>query len=141
MNYANEQLKEFEFEHCYYVDFIIDAKDMNNDFLKNIADLRFYWGKGFEESLIAIENLKITSDNLILMSPDKNPTWKITHNNISYIRFGTNQDEFQKLQPTKNGSKNISIIGKAYQNIWNGNISYQIIVEDYLLTEEKKYDF
>lgn len=75
------------------------------------------------------------------MSPDKNPTWKITHNNISYIKFGTSHTEFEKLLPNSTGSKNITIIGKAYRNVWNGIESYQIIVEDYLIIEEKKYDF
>ena len=46
-----------------------------NDIL-DIAELKSLWGQGIEEPYIALTNIKITKDNIYLMSPDKNPTLK-----------------------------------------------------------------
>ena len=69
---------------------------------------------------------------------------KITINadgqNISLIKFGSSQEEFDKLY-TELGQTVINVIGHFQKNIWNGNISPQISIEDYELTKKQNYYF
>lgn len=89
-----------------------------------------FWGKDMDESLIAIERLKVTANMVTLMSPDKSPTLKITlPNRTSIIKFGSSQEEYEKF--ISDGFVEVNIIGKCNKNEWMGNVTPQIFMEDY----------
>lgn len=93
-----------------------------------------------EESLIAIENVKVTKENLTLMSADKNPTLKITlKNGLSLIKFKSSKEEFEELR--SDGYIKINVIGTAAQNNWMGNISPQLFIKEYEIVELMPYYF
>jgi hypothetical protein len=51
-----------------------------------------------QEPYIAIQNIKVHHDNLVLMSPDKKPTLKIIlPNGLTLIKFKSSQEEFNSL--------------------------------------------
>lgn len=141
LNYSNEMLKDFNFSPVYKVDFIFNYNDMNPQEILNIASLKSIWGQGVTEPLIAVENIKIT-DNIQLMSKDKNPTLKITlPNGLSLIKFKSSEEEYQSLLSKNNTYLTINIVGKCEQNIWGGNVSPQIIIEDYEINHQLNYYF
>ena len=141
INDANEKLKAYSFSNNYDVDFIYNAKEIKSKDILDIAELKSYWGQGVEEPLIAIERINIASDNIKLMSPDKNPTLKIIlPNGISLIKFKSSLEEYEKLKP-ENGYIILTAIGRCEENIWNGNISPQILIEDYEIESEYNYYF
>lgn len=141
LNYSNEMLKDFNFSPVYKVDFIFNYNDMNPQEILNIASLKSIWGQGVTEPLIAVENIKIT-DNIQLMSKDKNPTLKITlPNGLSLIKFKSSEEEYQSLLSKNNIYLTINIVGKCEQNVWGGNVSPQIIIEDYEINHQLNYYF
>ena len=74
------------------------------------------------------------------MSPDKKPTLKITlPNKISIIKFNSSQEEYEKLQ--SDGYVELNIIGKCNINSWMGNITPQVLVEDFEIIGQSKYNF
>ena len=89
-----------------------------------------------DESLVAIEGIKITKDNITMM---KSNTCKITlPNGIAMIKFRMPDEEFDKLY-SENGYVEINVVGKANKNEWMGNVSGQILIEDYEIVNKKKY--
>ena len=83
------------------------------------------------EAFVVLSNIKVNASNLKLMSPDKNPTLKITlPNGISLIKFKSSQEEYDNLY-SEYGYLTINIVGKCEKNVWNNIVSPQIIVEDY----------
>ena len=89
------------------------------------------WGQGVDEPFIAIEHINVYAGNVVLMSPDKSPTLKITlSNGTSLIKFKSSQEEYEKLK-SETGCVTINVVGKCERNIWNGMVIPQIIVEDY----------
>ena len=90
-----------------------------------------YWGNGFKEAIIAIKNIKITSQNKTLMSPDKNPTLKIMVGNIGFIKFKIDPAFFETLAPNNYTSTIVDIIGKCNINNWNGNSYPQILIDNF----------
>jgi single-stranded-DNA-specific exonuclease len=141
IRYTNEALKDFDFTPSYKVDFIFDSdNDISNEILE-IAGLKSIWGQDVEEPLIAIENIKISKNNIKLMSPDKNPTLKISlPNGLDMIKFGSSNEEFEKLYSDL-GCVVINVVGRCEQNVWNGNINPQIIIEDYSIVGKAQYYF
>ena len=132
--------KNMSSEPIYLVDYIYKGVDVNPDNILDIASLNDIWGQGMDEALIVIENLKVCKSMVTLMSPDKKPTLKITlPNKISIIKFNSNQEEYEKLQ--SDGYVELNIIGKCNINSWMGNITPQVLVEDFEIIGQSKYNF
>ena len=137
---TDEALKDLQSEPLYYIDYIFKGVDVKAETILDIANLNDIWGQDMDESLICVENLKVTKDNLVLMSPDKKPTLKITlPNKLSFIKFGSSQEEYENL--LSDGYVEINVIGKCNQNEWMGNVTPQILVEDYEIIGQSKYNF
>ena len=141
IEYSNRELAEFDFTPCYKVDFIFSGSDFRGADIVEIAELKSLWGQGVDEPLVAIEHINVYAGNVVLMSPDKSPTLKITlPNGTSLIKFKSSQEEYEKLR-SETGCITINIVGKCERNIWNGTVTPQIIIEDYEIVGEQKYYF
>ena len=140
INYCNIYLAYTTFEPCYHVDFVFSADNFNGTDIIEIAELKSLWGQGIDEPYIALENVKVTANSITLMSPDKNPTLKITlPNGTTLIKFKSSQEEFESLKT--DGLITINIVGKCERNVWNGRVNPQIILEDYEITNKVEYYF
>jgi single-stranded-DNA-specific exonuclease len=123
IEYSNQALADFDFTPCYKVDFIFYGDDFRGNDIVEIAELKSLWGQGVEEPLVAIEHINIHNGNVVLMSPDKSPTLKITlPNGTSLIKFKSSQEEYEKLH-SETGCITINVVGKCERNIWNGIVS------------------
>ena len=138
---SNQILDGCDFSTTYKVDFIFQQNDYEASDILDIANLKHLWGQGMEEPYIVLKNIYITPQNITLMSPDKKPTLKISlPNGISCIKFKSSQEEFENLLPNQ-GCIIIDLIGRCEKNEWGGNITPQILIEDYEITSIKKYYF
>lgn len=142
INETNEDLKDMSSEPCYFVDYIYNQNEVNPDDIIAIAELENLWGKDMDEALVCVENIKITKDMITLMSPDKKPTLKIQlPNNVSIIKFRSNQEEYEKLY-SEDGYIEITAICKCNINNWNGNKYAQLFLEDFeILDSNMAYYF
>lgn len=143
VTYIDARLKVTDFSTTYKVDFVWDAKNIGEEkeTILKIGELDGMWGQGFAEPLVAITDVIVTAQNLVLMSPDKSPTIKIVlGNNICLIKFKVKQEEYESLF-SEQGSVKINVIGTCKQNIWNGNVSPQIIIKDYEIVSRLAYYF
>lgn len=137
---TNDILKDMPNESLYYVDYIYKGTEVDAQNILDIAEMDCYWGKDIDESLVAIEDLKVTKDMITLMSPDKTPTLKIIlPNKVSLIKFGSSQDEYESL--LSDGYVKINVVGKCNANTWNGWTNAQVMIEDYEIVERAKYFF
>lgn len=141
IDYSNRELAGFDFTPCYKVDFIFSGSDFRGKDIVEIAELKSLWGQGVDEPLVAIEHINVSAGNIVLMSPDKSPTLKITlPNGTSLIKFKSSQEEYEKLR-SETGCITINVVGKCERNVWNGSVTPQIIIEDYEIVGEQKYYF
>ena len=138
---TNELLKDYDFSPCYKVDFILNADDFDKSIIFDICEHESTWGQGVEEPMLTIENIKVSKDNLMLMSRDSKPTLKITLNNgVSLIKFKSSETEYEQLYSDL-GCVIINIVGKCAINEWRGFVTPQIIIEDYEIVKRQDYYF
>lgn len=124
----------------YYVDYIFNGQDVDPKTIIDIANMKPLWGKDVDESYIAVKGLKINKNNIILMSPDKSPTLKITLNNgVNIIKFNSSEEEYLKY--AVDGYVEVDIVGKCNSNQWLGHITPQILVEQMEIKDRKDYYF
>lgn len=136
--YADEKLKDIDFnENVYEVDLVVDSE---NPFLKDIiiglGELSEIWGQGMEEPLIAIENIHLNKSSVQGIGAKKD-TVKFTVNGITYIKF---KDEALLEKLMENDTMKVTILGRANLNEWGGDITPQIIIENYEIIDTT-YDF
>lgn len=142
LNITNLSLADYDFSPYYKVDCIFNSNNINTSFLLDITNYKAIWNSNsIPEPLVAIENIKITKDNLFLMSRDKNPTLKIIlPNGVSLIKFKSSEEEYESLY-SESGCVTINIVGKAERNEWNGKVTPQVLIEDYEIVARAAYYF
>lgn len=137
---TNNALADMPDEAIYYVDYIFDGENVNKEVILDIGTMGGYWGKDMDESLVAIENLRVTENMVTLMSPDRKPTLKITlPNKTSIIKFNSNQEEYEQF--IQGGYVVVNIVGTCNRNEWNGIVTPQVLVTDYEIINTCKYAF
>jgi len=139
VDYSNLQLQDVDFSRGYLVDRIFTGSQLKDSDVYTVTSLRNLWSKGFEEPVFAIEDLKIKKESITLLSADKNPTLKLEFKNISFMKFGVSLEEYKKL--TSASLVSLNIIGRFSINEWQGEISPQVLIEDYEIKEFQKYYF
>ena len=132
------QLENMSNEPIYYVDYIWRANEVDPKAILEIADMDPYIGKDIDEPLVAIQGLQITANQITMMASN---TVKISlPNNVSIIKFRMPDEEYEKLL-SANGYVEINAVCKCNKNEWNGNVSAQLILENYEIVGGCAYVF
>ena len=133
-------LKDMNPDPVYFVDFLYYGCDVNSTDIIDIGQADYLWGKDLDEPFVAIHDLKITKDMVVLMAPDKKPTLKIIlPNGVNLIKFNSNQEEYEQFM--SDGYIAIDVVGRCNANEWREIITPQILIEDYEIIDSSKYFF
>ena len=133
---TNELYKNVDFTPTYMVDYIWNQETIDSSRILTVGKLNI-WGQEIPESLVAIEKIPLSESNVTLMGLAKgHPTIKIQVGDVSVMKFNASEEMYaQFIQP----NSYITIVGKPAINEWNGNVSPQILIEDYELTQEWRF--
>lgn len=128
----NEQYADIDQTPTYWVDYIWNRNGIDNSKILDIGNFTIY-GQEIPESLVVIKDISIDPTMITLMSRDKNPTLKIQIGDLAVIKFKSSEEEYEDFCGE---NKVFTAVCKCNVNEWNGNISPQLIVEDFELREE-----
>ena len=140
VQYVNEAYKDFDCAPIYSVDLIWDgAKDLSSRAFSEIADEEKIWGKGVEDPLIAIENLRIYGKQLRLFGLDKGkPTLNIQlDDGSSLVKFKSSEEEYELLHSDL-GYVIINAVGTCTRSNWG---IPQFMITDYEIIGRNDYYF
>lgn len=128
----NDALENYEYDDTIYCDFILDAYDMDYEFIKTIDDHRWVWGQGVEEPTVAIENIEISADDCVVMGKNFDSV-AFMYGGAKYCKFKCADDD--ELLQFANGMGNdyatLNIVGKCSINTYGGSSTAQVIIDDY----------
>lgn len=128
----NNALENYEYDDTIYCDFILNAYDMDYEFIKTIDDSRWLYGTGIAEPTIAIENVEIATDDCMVMGKNMDSV-AFMHGGIKYCKFKCQEDD-ELLQFANGLSEDyatLNIVGKCSINEYKGNYTAQVIIDDY----------
>ena len=129
---CKEKLKEIDFEEIG-VDFEINYEDFSIAFIREIDNLKNFYGTGFKEPFISVKNIPVEINQCMIMGKEST-TWKIiTDEGIAFIRFKNYEsDEMLNWIQSKETDKVImDVVGKVGFNCYNGILNPQLEVKDY----------
>lgn len=136
---TNAALKDIDFSKTYLVDFIWDSTAIDTDDILTIGSYKKYYGKGVEEPKVAITNINITKDMLVML--EKGPTLKINlPSGITVIKFRSSEEEYKSLYSDL-GCVKINVVGTCEINSWGGRQLPQITIVDYEIVGRTAYYF
>ena len=128
-------------EAVYYVDYIFDANNINENFVLEIGMLDDLWGREVDEPLIAVKNIRVTPD-MVTIYDKRSLTIKIAlANGISLMLFNAKEEDCKQLQENNTGYVEIEIVGKCNCNEWNDMVTPQIFIEEYQIVDSNKFYF
>lgn len=142
VQYINKAYKDFNCSPIYMVDLIWQGDEVKSEMLAEIANEEKIWGKGVEDPIIAIENLRLTGNQVRLFGLEKGkPTLNIIlPDGSSIVKFKSSEEEYNLLHSDL-GYVIINAVGTCAKNDWNGNTSYQFKLLDYEIVEKQDYYF
>lgn len=136
LQYANTHLSAADFENCYTVDYVLDARENNTELLFALARHPEYFGNHIDEIKFIIKNISLA--NIMTMGTNKDSI-KISFNGIDYVHF---KDEEFIEQVMNNRTKTLCVYGRCNLNEWQGRESVQIFIDDYdFIIDDNKYEF
>jgi single-stranded-DNA-specific exonuclease len=137
----NKQLEDVKIDmDVYEVDFIVSGKHLTESMIKEIVNLSGLWGHRVEEPLLAFKEIKVNTDDLVLLGDNKS-TFKFVHRGIEFIKFKYSEDQFTEMFNKEDGTYIIDVVGRCSVNAWKGNKKSQIIIEEFEVTAVKKKEF
>lgn len=85
--------------------------------------------KDNEEPLIVVENIRLTDKDIIVYD-NKSITVKFSYGGVDYLKFFADKlrEELSEMKEIE-----ITVIGKANLNEWQGTTKPQIFIDDYNL--------
>lgn len=99
-------------EPTYYVDYIYQGKNIPADIILEIANMKDLWGTNLDESLIAIEHLKVTPE-MVTVYAKKTNTIKISAGQVDLMLFNATDQDIDILQTNNSGVVEITLVGKC----------------------------
>jgi single-stranded-DNA-specific exonuclease len=133
---VNELLKDVDFSFYYDVDFKVDIDDLNISFIRELDSLKYIYGQGISEPLIAILNMEISKKDIKIQGKN-NDSYKFFYNDeIAFIKFKAQEDD-QILNFLNDDLYNedsiivLDIVGKASINSFGSILTPQVIIEEY----------
>lgn len=134
----NELLKDYDFDDIYYVDFVIPHKHLNVNLMKSLEQLEDIWGRGVEKPSVAITDLIVSSNDIELIGKSKD-TIKFKVGDIEFIKFKCSEEEYEAL--IQHNTLKMNVVGECSANEFNGNKTYQIVMNDYEFEKSKSFMF
>lgn len=137
INYMNTHFKSDAFANCYVVDFILNAATSSTPIVLNtIASHPDFYGNGIDEPRFIIKGISLA--DIFVMGANQDSI-KITQNGVSYIKF---KDTDFIDQVHANRLQTLTVYGRASQNVFRGQTSLQVIIDDYEFSEDsERYTF
>lgn len=117
----------------YHVDYIWNKNTIDAEKILDIGYFTIY-GQEIPESKIVLEDICLDPSMITLMGVDKGrPTLKIHIGGVDAIKFKSSEEEYERFCQE---DMVLTAVCKCQVNEWNGNVSPQLVIEDYELREE-----
>ena len=128
----NNALENYEYDETIYCDFIIDAYNIDYEFIKTIDGSKWLYGTGISEPIVAIENIELAAEDCMVMGKNLDSV-AFMYGGVKYCKFKCQEDD--ELLQFANGLggdyATLNIVGKCSINEYKGNYTAQVIIDDY----------
>lgn len=132
----NSTLADVSMEPVAYVDFVIYEEYLSIALIKQIDELKEYFGTGFPEVMVCVKNVLVSQENYYVIGKNKD-TWKVENDDgVVLINFKFDEKDEVNTILSSGGDCVIDVVGKAMLNKFGGIVTPQIVISDYQVIED-----
>lgn len=128
----NDALENIEYDDTIYCDFILDANEIETDFIYAINNSKWIYGTGIDEPMIALENVEVCLEDCMIMGKNADSV-AFMFGGIKYCKFKCKEND--DLLDFANGyianELTLNVVGRLSINEYRGQSTAQFIIEDY----------
>ena len=128
----NDALENIEYDDTIYCDFILNAEDIEADFILAIDQSKWIYGHGIEEPVVAVEGVRIALEDCFIMGANADSV-SMMSSGLKYCKFKCKQND--DLLDFANGyianELVLNVVGKVGINEYKGTRTFQFIIDDY----------
>lgn len=132
----NKALENIEYDDTIEVDFILDACDIDYDFITTLDNAKWLWGTKIDEPTIVIKGIEVCPDDIAIMGKENNAIAFFAEG-IKFCKFKLKEDDQLLTIATEGGEDiiTINVVGTCSINEYGGKRTPQFIIEDYEMEE------
>ena len=138
----NELLKDIEYDATYIVDYILDCNELDPLLPIEMAKFDNIVAQGVSEPLVAIENIKLTREDINLIGKTSNTLKFTLPNGVEFVQFfcKNGMELYDWVNETWDTSESIvvNIVGQPGVNDFMGAKTPQIVIKDVEIIENNK---
>lgn len=131
----NQQLENFDFSKTHYVDFVLNADELEVVLVLDMAMTKPYYAHGIDEMKVVVNDIEIEPEDVDVIGKTGNVI-KFGVNGVEFIKFNCSEEEVNFFTNGLSCVK-INVLGKPSVNEFNGNKTPQVIIEEYEVTNEE----
>jgi len=122
-------------ENSVTVDFEINSSKLQKSLVKTFDNLKDIWGQSFKEPKVIIKDVVVK--NAVINEKKSLLSFVNEDTGIEYKLFFPNEKVILDLT-NEEKDVTIDVIGGLDINEWNGDKTYQVVIEDYEITDSRK---
>lgn len=129
----NNQLKDIIYDDIYLCDFLLDAEELDVQFVTDMDKYDWVWGTGVKEPYVAVTNITVSRNDMQLQGKDLNSI-AFVKNNIKYVAFKLDADnpllEFMSEWGEPTDTISFDAVVMCGINVYQGIAQCQCIIKD-----------
>lgn len=133
VNAINEIYKDVPREATYWVDYVWKMNEATSGGLLELADMAPFWGQDIPASQVAITDIDLRQCQLRLCGSKNDTLRLILPNGVVGVKFRITPEEFEQMTAD---NTYMTCIASPQRNEWNGQISGEFFIDDYILTQQ-----
>ena len=132
-DWFNEQLADVDMDKVYLVDFVLDAEDIDVNFVRDIDKLEWVWGTGVKEAKVVVKDITIKRADTYIQGKEHNSVFFMV-NDIKFVQFNMSLDnpllEWVSDWGDDDDELTLTVVGEASINDYKNQLTPQFIIQD-----------
>lgn len=132
-DWFNEQLADVDMDKVYLVDFVLDAEEIDVNFVRDIDRLDWVWGTGVKEAKVVVKDITIKRSDAHIQGKDHNSVYFMI-DDIKFVQFNMSSNnpllEWVSEWGDDDDELTLTVVGEASINDYKNLLTPQFIIQD-----------
>lgn len=132
-DWFNEQLADIDMDKVYLVDFVLDAEEIDVNFVRDIDRLDWVWGTGVKEAKVVVKDITIKRSDAHIQGKDHNSVYFMVED-IKFVQFNMSSNnpllEWVSEWGDDDEELTLTVVGEASINDYKNQLTPQFIIQD-----------
>lgn len=132
-DWFNEQLADVDMDKIYLVDFVLDAEEIDVNFIQEIDGFQWVWGTSVKEPKVVVKDITIKRSDAHIQGKDHNSVYFMVED-VKFVQFSMTPDNplLQWVSDWGDDDEELTltVVGEVSINDYKNLLTPQFIIQD-----------